>query len=415
MLNDFHWGGINVKSLCKAVLSDLWMVIAVMVIAYFGIGIVGNMRYTPSYTSSTVVAAYPSNKMSTPESSSDSLDTVTALNEVFNSEMFKMGLNDHLAEPADYYLYSQQINNTSILMISVSSASPEKAYQILRTALEYFEEISSHLVGDCHLEILTEPDFPLHVSNESSLLKRRLLLTLFMGFAMGGFLVLMYVMRKTYKSSSAIQRYYKSARFFKVKASASDKHRNKSKKKNDIVPNKEAIRKTALQLLQMLRAKNANSIFITSAASNEGKTDITVSLAREIACSGKSVLILETDPENSEILNRVDLEREAADLPDQSINVIFADKDDEQDDFTDSAIEVESKLELELDKYLGDVILIDGPIWTGSNDEQIWKNAADTSVAVCRQDRADFYAIDRMMTDLQENNPDFLGCVLYGF
>ena len=70
MSNEFHWGGINGKSLCKAVLSDIWMVFAAMIISYLGIGMAGNMMYTPSYTSSSVVAVYPFNRMYTLEASS---------------------------------------------------------------------------------------------------------------------------------------------------------------------------------------------------------------------------------------------------------------------------------------------------------------------------------------------------------
>ena len=432
MTNELHWGGINGKSLCKAILSDIWMVIAVMIITYLGLGIAAGMKDTPLYTSNSVVAVYPFNKMYTLENSSDALETVSAVNEVFNSDMFLTGLKDRLSEPEGFSLYSQQINGTFMLMLTASSASPENAYQTLRTALDYYEEISPHLVGDSHLEILTEPDFPTAVSNSSKILQYRPLLTLFMGFAMAGFLALMYAVRKTYKTSSAIGRYYKNIRFFKVKASAPDKGSRTNKKKSGKVPNREAMKKTALELLQMLRAKNGSSIFVTSASNNEGKEDITLSLAREMAAFGKSVIVIETDSENSELAeyigisdeqprytisdflqDKADFNSVLANLPEDNVKVIFADKIDVQDDFSDMANDV-GKI-LEQAEKLADVILVDGCIWTGSRDELIWKKEADTTLAICRQDKADFFAIDRMMTDLRENNPDFLGCVLYGF
>ena len=413
MFNELHWGGINVKSLCKAVLRDIWMVFAVMVITYLGLGIAENIRYTPSYTSNTVVAVYPLNKMYTPEDSAGALETVSSVNELFNSDMFRTGLKERLTEPDDFFLGSQQIIGTYILTLSVSSSSPENAYLTLRTALDYYEEISSHLVGESHLEILAEPDFPLSVSNDSRILKHRLALTLFVGLAMGGFLVLLYVMRKTYKTINAIQNYYKSIRFFKVRASASNKHNHRNKGKSGILPNREAMRKTAIELLQMLRVKNAKSIYVTSADSGDGKTEIVVSMARELACYGKSVTILETDLKNTEIQESVERESADEDLKDQGIKVIFADKYSEQDDFSDMVKEVDNVFKQVGD--LADVVLVDGPIWTGTRDELIWKEATDTSLAVCRQDKAGFKAIDRMMTDLQDNNSDFLGCVLYGF
>ena len=413
MTDELHWGGINGKSLCKIVAIDIWMVFVAIVITYLGLGIADSMLNTPSYTASTVVAVYPFNKMYTPEASSGALETVSSVNNVFNSDMFRTGLEERLKEPMDFSLTSQQIRGTYILMLSVSSPSPENAYKILQSALNYYREISAHLVGDSYLEILTGPDFPSSITNDSKILKYRPLLSLLMGFAMGCFLILMYIMRKTYKTATAIRKSYRNVRFFRVTASASKKNSSRNKRKSVIVPNSETIRKTAIELIQILRDKKAKSVYITSAASGECKMDITVSLAREFAGSGKSVLILETDPENSEIQDSVDLERAAAGLSDQSIKVMYADKNSMQDDYSSMTKEVDEVLEQSA--LLADIILVDGCTWTGSRDDLIWKEAVDTYLAICKQDTADFYVIDRMMTDLRKSNSDFLGCILYGF
>lgn len=383
MFNEFHWGGINFKGLCKYVLPNLWMTFAVIVIAYIGLGIAGNMTYTPSYTSSAVAAVYPSNTMKTIEASSDAVDAVSASNEVFNSEMFRTGLKDRLEEPADFYLHSQQIRNTYILMLSVTSSSPENAVQVLQTALDYYNEISSHLAGDNHLEILSEPDFPSAAPNDSKILKFRPLLSLFAGFAMGAFLILMYAIRRTYKAPSAIQNYYKNVRFFRLMPLSSEKENRRKKRKSRRLSGSEILRKTSMELLQMLRARNARSIFITSAAHSEGKTVIAESLKKEWENNGKSVTILEPDMINT------------------------------QNDFSDLVNDVKNLIERS--KELADIILIDGCIWTGLGDELIWAEAADITLAVCRQDKADFFAIDRMISDLSKNNSDFGGCVLYEF
>ena len=432
MSNELHWGGINGKGLFKAVVSDLWMIIAVMVITYLGLSIAGNMTYTPSYVSNAVVAVYPFNQMYTLEASSSALETVSAVNEVFNSEMFRTGLDNCLEDPADYSLYSWQVDRTFILMLSVSSSSPERSYRILRTALDYYGEISSHLVGDSRLEILNEPDFPISASNTSRILKHRSQLTLLMGFAAGCFLVLMYAMRRTYKSASAVQRRYQNVRFFTVAASASGKRSRKSRGRSGSAAKKEDMRKTALQLLQMLRAKKGGSVFVTSATPDEGKTEVTLSLARELADFGRSVLRLETDSENTAISEHLDvsdilpghalsvllqegaaLESVAPAIPERSVKVIFA-NNYVQDDFGPHMGEDVGKILKQAEKLV-DVILIDGCVWTRSGDDRIWREAADASLAVCRQDKADFYEIDRMMTDLLDNDPGFLGCVLYGF
>ena len=430
MSYEFHWGGIDLKGLFKAVILDIWMVFVVMVIMYLGLGVAENIRNTPSYTSSSVIAVYPLNKMYTLEAPSGALETVSAVNEVLNSEMFKTGLKDHLEEPVDFSLYSQQIDRTYILMLSVSSSSPESAYQILRTALDYYEEIASHLVGNSHLEILSEPDFPTSASSDTKILKYRNILTLIAGFAMAGFLILMYTMRKTYKTSSAIQKYYKDLRFFNITLSSSNEHSFWNRRKSSSLSNHKSMRKTSLELMQMLRTKSGKSIFITSATHNEGKTEIIVSFAR--VGFGKSVIIIETNSENIEISKQlgisenqlgytlpellqeeVNLESAVVDATDQNIKVLFIRKVNTYDDFSYSMEDVE-KILLQAEK-LSDVILINGCIWTDFSDELNWKEVADTSLVICRKDKADFFNIDQMITDLQENNPCLLGCVLYGF
>jgi Mrp family chromosome partitioning ATPase len=242
----------------------------------------------------------------------------------------------------------------------------------------------------------------------------------------------MYVIRKTYKTTSAIQRCYQNVRFFRIAVFPSDKHFRRNKGKSRSAANQEMTRKTALEVLQMLRAKKDSSVFITSAARNESKTEVAVSLAREFAAFGKSVLILETDSDNTDISEHfgeseilpvhtlsallqggTDFESAADAIPDRSINVIIANHHI-QDDFAPDMADVSRRI-LEHAKKIYDVILIDGCSWSASEHDRIWRETADASLAVCRQDQADFQAIDQMMTDLRENDPDFLGCVLYGF
>lgn len=429
MTNEMHWGGINIKSLCRAVIPDIWMALAVMIIVYAVLGIAGNMQYTPYYTSGAVVAAYPFNQMYTLENASNALESVATVNEVFNSEMFKTGLDARLTEPADYSLYSHQIDRTSILMLEVSSSSAESAYKILRAAIDYYGEISSHLVGESSLEILTEPDFPTKPANESKFLKHRNLLTLFSGFAAAGLLALRYVMKRTYKTESAVRRSYKNIRFFRVVGFASDENTRGNKKKKESAANQETLNRTVLELWQTLRSKENKSIFITSASRDEEKTKVTLSLARGLADLGKSVLILETDPDCTGITECPDMPDSASvyklpeflngaasgkdDTKDPGITVVLANMTGSEDDFHQITIDAESILKQA--EASADVILLDGQIWTGCEHERNWTEAADTSLAVCGQDKADFHAVDRMMTDLQKDDSGFLGCVLYGF
>ena len=62
-----------------------------------------------------------------------------------------------------------------------------------------------------------------------------------------------------------------------------------------------------------------------------------------------------------------------------------------------------------------DVVLINGAALYPSHDVQIWHEAADASIALCRQDDAGFFEVDTMLRDLQKGDTYFAGCVLFGF
>ena len=62
-----------------------------------------------------------------------------------------------------------------------------------------------------------------------------------------------------------------------------------------------------------------------------------------------------------------------------------------------------------------DIVIINGTTWYPSHYAQIWNDAVDSSIALCWQDEADFFKVDKMLNDLQKSNTYFAGCVLLGF
>ena len=46
---------------------------------------------------------------------------------------------------------------------------------------------------------------------------------------------------------------------------------------------------------------------------------------------------------------------------------------------------------------------------------QIWKEAASASIVLCKQEDAEFFKVDEMLSDLQKGDTYFAGCVLFGF
>ena len=316
MFNGFRWGGISVRGLIRTLLPDVWMVIAAMIITYLAIGIVGPLAYTPEYEVNTIAAVYPDNKLSAADSSSDRIDAAAAVNGVLGSSAFREGLEELLGESEDRTFENFCVKNTNLVSITVRSSSAEDAYNSIRTLIDYYNEMAGRLTGNGVMEIVEQPKIPEEPSNSPLLLNYRLLLTLFMGFATGAFLVFLYMIRKTYKTAGAVQRQYKDARFFLIPGAPTGKFGFAGRRQKRKALRQNALGITAEELRQMLHALGGKSILISSCAKEEGTAEFACELAEELESSGRSVLLLEADFDTAGLTKKLEKE---GNLPEQGI------------------------------------------------------------------------------------------------
>ena len=434
MFNGFRWGGISVRGLIRTLLPDVWMVIAVMIITYLAIGIVGPLAYTPEYAVNSIVAVYPNNTLSAADSSSDRIDTAATVNGVLGSSAFREGLEELLGDSEDRVFENACVSNTNLISITVRSSTAEDAYNSIRTLIGYYNEMADRLTGNGVMEIVVQPEIPEEPSNSPILLDYRLLLTLFMGFAMGSFLVFLYLIRRTYKTAGSVQRQYKEERFFLIPEAPAGKIGAAGRKQKKKALRQSAVRKTAEELRQMLRALGGKSILITSCAKGEETAEFACELADELESLGRSVLLVETDFDHSGLTKKREKE---GDLPEQGImdvlegrcsvkdvcirhtekNILtaYAGLWNAQEDSQFSYTPEDAKRVMEEAGNLADIVLVDSGVWGGAGDGKIWNSFSDFSLALCAPDRAGFFAEDQLIADLSDGPSDFAGIVLNGF
>ena len=97
MTDGFIWGGFNIRKFCRLFLRNFWMVIAIMIITYLGLGFVDKQTYTPSYTSTAVAAVYPmslSYRYHTIENAYNLSSKTEDMSSVFKSDLFQTGLHN---------------------------------------------------------------------------------------------------------------------------------------------------------------------------------------------------------------------------------------------------------------------------------------------------------------------------------
>lgn len=433
MLSDFRWGSFSIKKLCIEVLKNFWMIIAVMIITFLGTDLLDRAVYTPMYTSESIVAVYPFNTLYSLDSSTDTWDAVVSVTSVFNSDMFRVGLEDQTGQLGGRSFSAEQITNTNMLKLRAESPDPADAFKTIRAAINYYEEFSSSLPEQSTLEILLQPEISFKVSDKSPLHKYKVLLTLFMGFAVGALLVLLYVARPTYKTVGAFKRTYKDVRCFVLSPMTKEHKRTVQKDRSRKKKSREQdIRTTVVELRQLLRHYGKKSILLTSSDPEDGKAELAVSLAKEFADQGYKVVLIDADfrplslesffrnIENSTGSSLLDILKEkctaeeaGVSFSEERIQVISAGDESTEDDFSFTAEDVIFVLNALTSLY--DVILVNGKIWNSATDVCVWSESVGATLVVCGQDKADFRTIDVMIEEIGNGNSVFAGCVLNGF
>lgn len=426
MTDGFIWGGFNIRKFCRLFLRNFWMVIAIMIITYLGLGFVDKQTYTPQYTSAAVAAVYPvssSYRYHTIENTYNLSSKTEDMSAVFNSDLFKTGLYDQDPSLQDCVIDCYPIANTDLLVMHATSSNPGNALKGIRAALDYYSQFSEGMAGGEEIKIILGPKEPSLVAGDSKIHNNRSLLCVLSGLMMAGLLLFMYAIRKTYKTDRSIKRRYKNVRFFSLPFI-----NYKSAKKKHQAP----IKKLALEIKQVLHKYNKNSLLVEACADEKSVNAFISALAGELAEQNETVILIGTESwqnngtsgtdvsdgaEKHTILDVLQRKCTVKDAmiyrEDLKVQCIPCSPESIDEDISYSIDDVRRVL---ADCHeQGDIVLVKSAEWYPSHFAKIWKEAADASLALCKQEDADFFKVDEMLSELQKGDTYFAGCILLGF
>ena len=425
MTDDFLWGGISIRKFFRLLLRNFWMVITIIIITFLGLSFVDNQTYTPSYTSTAVVAVYPvslSYRYHTIENVYNLSSKTEDMSSVFNSDLFQTGFHNQDPSLQDCTIDCYQIPNSDLLVMHATSSTPENAFKGIRAALDYYSQFSGGMAGEAEIKILLGPKEPYLLVGDSKIHNNRSLLCVLSGLMMAGLLLFMYVVRRTYKTEHSIRKRYKNVRFFSLP------FMNKAAKKNRQDP----MKKLALEIRQVLHKCNKNSLLVTSCADEKSGNAFISALARELAEQKETVILIGTeawqqdgvpgsdasdDAEKHTLLDILQRKCTVKDAmiyrEDLKVQCIPCDSNSIDEDIFYSIDDVRRVL-ADCQEH-GNIVLVNGEAMYPSHYAQIWKEASGASIALCKQEDAEFFEVDKMLSDLQKGDTYFAGCVLFGF
>ncbi len=297
---------INLKLMAKAVLKNLWVVALLCASVLLCYNAFAKQTYEPVYTATATLMVSAKDSTSAYNSLTTTQSMATVFVEVFQSNVLREKVSQQMPEQAfTGTIGTTTIPETNLLVVSVTSASPQMSFRGLGLVLENYESISDYLFSNAQLEVIKAPAIPTVPSNPQNLSSKYPLLIGLSVMAGIAIIVVLHILRKTVQTPASARRNIDARLLRVIRHEEKNKTlRSKLQRKNTaLLVNGPLISKTFIEdnlslcssVEYHMRKHGQKVIMVTSVGENEGKSTVAANLALTLAEKNKKVLLLDCD------------------------------------------------------------------------------------------------------------------------
>lgn len=428
---------INFPSAIRTVLKNLWVVILLCISALLIAVSVVRLTYVPRFTSTTTLMVGARDSTNAYNSLTTTQSMASVFMEVFQSNVLRDKVSEQMPDGTfDGAVSTAVIPQTNLLVVSVTSSSPDKAFRQLKLILEHYESISEYLFENAQLEVIRDPNVPVAPSNPMD--TRRIytlavLLTAVVGVLL---IVLLWFLRDTVQTTKSARRKLDARLLRTIGHEPKKTRRSRGKNVAPLIKNPlisldflEDNLSLASSVDYHMRRHGQKVILVTSVGENEGKSTVAANLAIALGEKGRKVLLLDSDfrkPSQHKIFDQQkSTENYAASLAlgegsDPSEHLIRSERYGITLGLTRANHKSISRLlnsgilPAFLQKMRGemDYIILDTPPMLAAADAEILARLADTALLVVRSDFMPATSINQGLDRLRSAAPELCGIVL---
>lgn len=436
----FSLAEISVRGLCMDLFRNAWMILLAAVAVWLAATGWHNLTYQPEYTSSATLVVTVKGSSSTYSSLSLTTQMADVFGQVFQSDALAEKIAEETGEEIAGKISCTPIQETNLLVLSVTCRHPRDAYLFINAALEHYGEVAGDVFANASLRTVQEPEVPSAPSNTSVAMRYRYPLMAAGAAGMAALICLLYVMRFTVKNPLCAQRQLdgkvRGVIPFEQKGTAL---RQKKNPKEALLLDSpvvsmgfaEAGRRTAAKVEYHMRRHRQKMLLVSSIAENEGKSTVAANLALALAEKHKKVLLVDGDlrrPAQHKVFEakgkeRLSFSRVLKGEADWKDAAFYNRRSDIWELFQFRAVRKPARI-LREEKLAGlaeewkremDYIIIDCSPVAVSVDAEVWVSVADSVLLVVREDWADVRVINDAVDMISQNGTDFTGFVLNAF
>lgn len=434
---------ISIRSIAVDLLRNVWVIVLAALAAWFAVTGADKLTYVPEYTAAATLAVNAKGNTSSAYTSLSLTSQMAGVfSEVFDSSVLRKKIAEDLGQDSiEGTITSSLIEETNLVILSVTSSTPRQTYLIIQSALENYGTVSDYLFSNAVLRIVQQPSVPYSPSNIRNIQRIQKLGMLGAGCAAAAVMILLSVLRFTVKTKTAAERNLDGKLlgvipYERKRQTIRDIRR---KKKRSLLLNtplvslrfSEHTRRVMTRIMHHMNHRNQKVILITSVAENEGKSSIAANLALALAEKGKQILLVDVDlkkPAQYRIFDKPGtgkkwlsdyLSGEAG----KNDILVHGEKSRLFFIFQESGVRDSGTL-LDSDKMRSlisacrkktDYIILDTAPMALSSDAELMMTLADTVILVVRQDWTDIRAINDAADTIRASGTEFAGFILNAF
>ena len=442
-LKNFRFSDISIPCLIKAVVRDIWMVIAAGLILFMAVSMYFTSFRAPVYQGTMTYAissrrtAYLSSNNTTAAN-----EVASVLSEMLKSNMVRANIRQFDPKLASFSgtVSASQVGESNFVVITVQDASPEVTFLVLQAIIEQFPTLTEYVSNNNIAQIIRNPAVGARPINEVNVTRYSIIAALGGGVAMAAVLCLFCVLRETVQTRSGARRMLDANIIASVNRERRGRSLKSALKKNrkplqvfdptTSFAYSEQINTICSRMEHEFTARGSKVFMITGVGENEGKSTIAGNVAAALAMMGKKVAIVDCDLRNPS-LNKFFGNKYAAKLP---LNQMLARPFSRENLLECMVLHPKLKLYLlcskgadkrctelisgqTMDKLLlqlkvFDFVILDTPPMGFFADAEILAQKVDATMLVVRQDLTPAPDINDVIDVLRGTGSRFLGCIL---
>ena len=434
---------LNLRTLVMAVLKNIWIVALVCVSALLSYNAYAKMTYQPVYTATATMMVSAKDSTSAYNSLTTTQSMATVFVNVFQSNVLREKVAQQMPEQKfTGSIGTTTIPETNLLVVTVTSPSPQMSYKGLNAVLENYESISDYLFANAQLEVIKDPQVPMLPSNPQNLSQKYPVIVVIVGFVAIAAIVALHILRNTVQTPASARRNINARVLRTIHHEQKNKTLHSKLMRKNIAPliNGSLISKAFIEdnlslcatVEYHMRRRGQKVIMVTSVGENEGKSTIAANLALALAEKNKHVLLLDCDfrkpsqhkifehPVSKENAFSTFLLKETEDAESYLVNmgtgrIAMGFSRPEIKNVTELLYNGKLRKFLQQIRQEADYVIMDTPPMLAAADAEIIGRIVDTSLVVVGADFMPVSVINEWIDNLRKSTPEVCGVVLNNY